>query len=588
MTDVATLLDTHATLSEPRQPAWGLGAGADAISRAYDQQVAATVPLLLALPSNSVLRVLDWGCAQGYFALAVADALAKHGRVAEVVGVDPSEANVRFCADLASHGGIKASFVCSPLDTDGMRLNGIAGFDVALVFGVIQSSGVSVDSGVAAWLRAESRVTLGGRLPAAMAFSRQLALPELPGGAVRCLQIESNQLAWVADHWFAFDRVADCARSAAADFCTGQRRVLIGANVWVEAFRGDGPCAECNRAAQAAEVEALHLLPADPERFPAVLGQADDGDVIWLARTAIAGRPLADCLAEDGCNREAVVNGLLAELAHLQALGLHHAKLRCWSCLVDGASVRLIDFGAFVRTGDPLHRLALAAVLLEIAEGNIGRERPFYASVHPLRAYPPGWRSTVRYLLETQQAKFSYAEAQRVFAAALSGRPATAATTAGCVVDPDVQLAVVDEHCRAFRRLRQEGEVLTRTLADAERVHAAELVELEGLRGSVRRLEQQQLADNAPLKLELQRAQGYAESLQSTLERERSDVRIALDAMAAARMVAEEYSESLKRALDESRRDADSLRRQLIWMRHRFRWLKLLWPPDPAAPKESE
>ena len=57
------------------------------------------------------LRVLDLGCAQGFFSLS----LAKRGAI--VTGLDISEQNIRLCKFLASeHLGIKTDFVCGRIE----------------------------------------------------------------------------------------------------------------------------------------------------------------------------------------------------------------------------------------------------------------------------------------------------------------------------------------------------------------------------------------------------------------------------------------------------------------------------------------
>jgi O-antigen chain-terminating methyltransferase len=617
MTEIATLLTAYASLPAPRQPAWGLEVGHDATQHVYADRVAMIVPLLRALPCDGSLRVLDLGCAQGYFTLAVAHALAARGRKFEIVGIDPSEENIRFCEALAAHHGIRARFVCAPFDAAFLRAQDAEMWDAALAFCVVDT-GDKKDSVPAAVspLPVHARVTLGDRPLAAHAFSRRLASgTALPGGEMQGLYVGSDGLAWVGERWFEFDHVVDRSHVDVPDTFAGQRRFFLGAKTVVKAFCGGGRHGVFNRKELVAEAEVLQSLPREPERYPAMLAQADDGDVVWLAREALPGKLLSEQIVAGSVDRDAAALGLLAELAHLQSLGFHHGDLRCWNCLVDGAAVRLIDFGALVRTSSPLERLALAAVLLEVADGQMGHEQPFYASIHPVAAYPAMWQPLVHYLLGGPQAGFGYAEARRIRAATTEGRSdVVAATSLG--LNRELVLAAAQEHCEAFQRLRQHDEMMERALAGMERTHAAALSELSRLSASVRELEQERLDGTAPLRVELKNSQTYAASLKATLDRERSDALVALDAMDAARRVAVDYSDSLKRALDESKRYADSLVKeldtskrdadslvkaldvskrdasaqaaQLTWMRHRFRWLKPLWPRLPEDPKDKE
>jgi tRNA A-37 threonylcarbamoyl transferase component Bud32 len=608
MTEIATLLTAYASLPEPRQPAWGLGVGHDATQRAYTDRVAMIVPLLQALPCDGSLRVLDLSCAQGYFTLAVAHELAARGRKVEIVGIDRRVENIRFCEALAAHHGIRTRFVCASFDADFLRAEAASSWDVVLVFGI---AGPDDAVDVVSALPAHARVALSDRALVGHAFTRRLApTATLPESKSSGLYVGSDSMAWVGGSWFAFDRIADRSHAGVPDAFAGERRFFIGTDTVVKAFRGDGRYGRFNRAELANEVDVLLALAGEPACYPAVLAQADDGDVIWLARGALPGELLSEQLMAGDVDRDAIACGLLAELAHLQALGFHHGDLRCWNCLVDGETIRLIDFGAMVRTGSPLQRLALAAVLLELTGKQAEHEQPFYACVHPVAAYPPAWQPLVRYLLGAPQAAFSYAEAQHILATSL-GQPVVEPIGVSANLEPDGELlsAATREHCEAFQRLRQHSEAVERSLAGEERARAAQLAETSGLHARVRELERaQQAAEQShteyvgSLRAEIESSHAYATSLRATLDRERVDARAALEAMEAARRVAVEYAESLVKTLDETKRHADfqakeldaakrhaaSQAAQLAWMRHRFCWLKPLWPRQPDDSKDPE
>lgn len=591
MTDIAALLALHASLPEPRQPAWSLGVGKDAAKRAHDERIEAILPLLEALPHVGAFRILDVECAQGYFTLAIAHALAARGCPVEVVGLDRCEENVEFCEALAAHHGISASFVCAALDTAFMDRQEHPGWDAALVLG---GSMTAADAGeeetvaAASLLRAHSNVTfcetwkgrppdaasrtLADQLLASHAFFRNLASFQFPGGVARDLYACSDLLAWVGERWFSFDRVTDRSHAGVPDSFSGQRRFFLGRETVVKRFQGDGRHGVFNRAELAAEAEALQALHGEPGRYPSVLAQADDGDVVWLARESLPGELLSERMASaGGIDRDAVARGLLEELAHLESRGFHHTDLRCWNVLVDGDAVRLIDFGALVRTPSPLQRLTLCAVLLEIASGQAGHEQPFYVSVQPVEAYPPAWQPLLRYLLGTPQSAFRYEEAVRILVSASGAAPKrNAMAGTGMNFDDELLSSATREHCEAFRRLREHDEAMERSLASAERAHAAELAEIDSLRARMRELEQaRQVAERehvkhaASLSAAMDKSQAYATSLETRLAREAADVRTEREAMEAARRAATEYADSLKRSLDASREYADSLRDSL-------------------------
>lgn len=641
MTDVAALLALHASLPEPRQPAWGLGVGKDATKRAHDECIEGILPLLEALPHEGALRILDIECAQGYFTLAIARALAECGCAVEIVGVDRRKGNVEFCEALAAHHGISARFVYAAFDADFLDRQAHARWDAALVLARPMIAADAGEEAVAAasLLRVHSGVTfcelgedrrpdagccaLPNRLPANRVFSRRLASSiQLPGGAARDLYVCSEHMAWVGGRWFDFDRVIDRSHAGVPESFSGQRWFFLGPGVVIKAFRGDGRHGAFNRAELAAEVEALQALHGESGRYPAVFAQADDGDVVWLARESLPGELLSERMASGGIDRDAVARGLLGELAHLESRGFYHADLRCWNVLLNGDEVRLIDFGALVQTPSALQRLALCAVLLEIASGQAGHEQPFYASVQPIEAYPPAWQPLLRYLLHTPQSAFRYEEALRVLVSASGAAPDVDAG-ATLKLDGDLLSSAAQEHCRAFRRLREHDEAMERSLVSAERAHDAELVEIDSLRARVQELEQaRQIAEQEHLKharslsSALEKSRAYATSLETRLDREFAEVRTERESMQEALRIATGYSDSLRDSLDKSREYADSLRDALeqsqgyassleaqvarekqelalvraerARLQQRFRLFKFLWPKEPDSPKEQE
>ncbi|WIG56567.1 MAG: hypothetical protein OJF61_002355 [Rhodanobacteraceae bacterium] len=580
--DLARLLAAHAALPEPYQPAWGLDASRGVARRDCNDRLAVILPPLEALPCNGTLRILDLGCAQGYFALAIAHALAQHGRRFEIVGVDYLEDNIRFCEALAAHHGLPVRFVHAPVDAD--FLEAAEGWDVALALNVLhhvqRQQGAA--AGVLAAVRAHSRVAFcelaqreeglewvgewhaaDDQLLAAYAFHRRLGrFPTHLGEVQRPLYVCSDTQAWVGERWFKFDRAAGRSHAGVPDAFAGQRRFFFGRAEVVKAYRGEGPYGAFNRAELDAEASALAVLSDEPDRYPAVLGRSDDGDMVWLARGLLPGQLLSTQLdSGQRIDRVAVVRGLLGELAHLEARGFHHGDLRCWNVLVDADRVRLIDFGALTSEPSPLHRIALAAVLLEIAEGKLRNDQPFYATLHPLSAYPAAWHGLVRYLLETPQRTFGFARALGKLEAAShggSGQPGTRLAPAA-----DVIAAAAQEQVDGFRRLQEHLIEAGRRLASAARESvdaAAERAALDDARRTAeahavslaKALEESQHYAES-LKQALDESRAFAGSLQARITREAADAMAEREALRNAQAAAATYADSLQAALDESK-----------------------------------
>jgi len=591
----ARLLSAYAALPEPYQPAWGLDASRSMARRDCDYRLAVILPPLEALPCEGTLRILDLGCAQGYFTLAIAHALARRGRRFEVVGVDYLEDNVRFCEALAAHHGVPAKFVHAPVDASFVDAAESEGRDVTLALNVLHH--VQRQQGKASEvmeaIRAHSRVAFcelaqreeglewvgewhaaDDQLLGAYAFRRRLArFPTHLGEVRRPLYVCSDTLAWVGERWFEFDRTVERSHAGVPDAFAGQRRFLSGRAEVVKAYRGEGPYGAFNRAELDAEASALAILADEPDRYPAVLARSDDGDTVWLARNLLPGQLLSKSIETgDRIDRAVLVRGLLDELAHLESRGFHHSDLRCWNVLVNANRVRLIDFGALTGEPSPLHRIALAAVLLEIAEAKLRHDQPFYATLHPLSAYPAAWRGLVRYLLETPQRTFRFARALETLGAAAhhdgSGQSGTRLAPAA-----DVMAAAAQEQVDGFRRLQEHLMEAERRLAAAAMesvAAAAERAALESARQTAEAhaislgeslAESQQYAES--LRQALDESRAFTDSLQARIVREAADASAERESLRNAQAAAAAYSDSLKAALDESREFAAALQARI-------------------------
>lgn len=602
------LLELYRALPEPYQPAWGIDGTAGLARRACDDRFAAILPVLEALPAKGRLRVLDIGCAQGYFALALAQAMRERGRDVEIVGIDDLPDNIRFCKALAAHHRLAVDFVQRRFDAGFFEGLEYPDFDVVLALNVLHHlSHRDGADGAAAGLRqirkharvlfcelaqpaetlawvdewnADDDTLLGG-----WAFHRRIGRFATHLGELRRpLYVCSDRAAWVGGAWFPFERIADRSHAGVPGAFAGQRRFLSGSGILVKAFRGDGRHGAFNRKELHAEAEVLAALPNDPGRYPELLATEDDGDTLWLVRRALPGEQVSVLLGgRRKLDADAIVRGLLAELARLESLGFQHADLRWWNVLLQGTEVRLIDFGAVVREASPLHRVALAALLPELAHRELVLEQPYYASLHPLSAFPLAWRPLARYLLETPVAAFRYSDALALFTG--SGKRDRAAATAPLAPDDGVLAAVQTEQRGSFQRLHEYADDANRHLQSADAALRAALeaernaaqAEISRLHAHAQDLEThvadaqhgfEQATKHAKeaavhagaLEDALRVSQAYADSLKARLEHETADAIAERAALLAEQEDREKHAKSLARALKESQSYVDALK----------------------------
>lgn len=549
------LLGQYDDLPEPYQPAWGLDATRDMARRACDDRLAAILPIIRGLPSDAPLRILDIGCAQGYFSLGLKHLLTQSGRQVEVVGIDYLIDNIKFCRDIADFHGLDINFIHDQFDGDFFHRHKLGRFDVVLALNVlhhiralngdaaadaaldaIQSNSRALICEIAqakealdwvgsSWHSSDDELLKGYSFRRKVGeFSTHLTDVDRP------LYVCSQSLVWLADGWYPFHRVTERSHSEVPEAFWGQRSFFFGEGYIIKCYKGSGEYGQFNRDELSAEEAVLNALVGNPERYPQVLKSEDDGEFLWMVRQALPGRSLLEKINEgDDFNTNRVVDGILEELALLEDKGFHHDDIRCWNILYDEQNVRFIDFGSMRDRPSPLHRVALAAVLLEMARRKIDGVESFYNSLHPLDAYPEHWRLLIHFLVSASSADFDYAKALKIF----RGLPETRRLVGQEDFYPSAEVltAVSVEASKTFLRLTQHAENLSRELS---------------------KVTEDANAERVAVKKRLHDAQTYAQSLSHELESTR-----------ARAQTSERYSQSLAEALKEAQRYSETLSKQL-------------------------
>ena len=368
MTESQSVGALVAALPEKYQPIFGHPELSDGSSRSCEdrfvliRECAAQLQSALGRP----LRVLDLGCAQGFFSLS----LAAEGH--SVHGVDFLDLNVNVCMALAAQNeGFKATFEHGTVEDVIERLEP-GEYDLVLGLSVfhhlVHARGVV---SVADLCRKLSEVAGAGIFELALREEPlywAVSLPQDPAELLssysftRLLSRQPTHLSAISRpliyassrYWYVGERVGEFTSWSGESHAHGRgthqhsRRYYFSDQVFVKKMTlGMGGRAEINLQEFHNEVDFLRQPPAS---FPAprLIVSSNDGSDLYVARESMEGRLLSE-LIDHGVDYDPdrVVSELLGQLVALEREGLFHNDVRCWNVLVSASGeARLIDYGA--------------------------------------------------------------------------------------------------------------------------------------------------------------------------------------------------------------------------------------------------
>ncbi|WDJ85765.1 methyltransferase domain-containing protein [Xanthomonas campestris] len=316
------------------------------------------------------LRVLDLGCAQGFFSLN----LAADGHT--VHGVDFLDLNVNVCKALAAENpGCAATFEHGTVEDVIDRLEHD---ECDLVLGLSVFHHLVHDKGilkVSALCRKLSETTSAGiyelalreeplywapslsqdpaELLSSYAFLRLLSQQQTHLSAVsRPLYFASSRF------WYVDGAIGNFTSWSSESHAHGRgthlqsRRYYFSEQSFVKKMTlGVGERAEINLQEFVNEVEFLGN-PPDSYPAPRLIASLNDSRDLFIARSMMNGRLLSQAI-DDGAAYDAdeIIAQILAQLVLLERAGLYHNDVRCWNILIapEGRAV-LIDYGAISAT----------------------------------------------------------------------------------------------------------------------------------------------------------------------------------------------------------------------------------------------
>ncbi len=311
------------------------------------------------------LRVLDLGCAQGFFSLSLAE------RCGIVHGVDYLDKNIAVCKALATENqGLSVSFEVDRIEN---VINHLEADQYDLVLGLSVFHHLVHEHGVA---KVRELLDRAGACSAALvgefalrdeplywapaqphdprtllegyAFVHELArhnthLAPIP----RPLYVASNHY-WVLDGLAGkFDSWTTESHALAQGTHQGTRRYYFNADSVVKLFRFDHQRGAHNRQELQRESQFIANPPAG-FRAPTCLASGTNDLEGWLVVQRLPGKLLLDMLREQtDIDHLAVLRAVLEQLTILEAAGLYHDDVRTWNVLLNGNETAcLIDYGS--------------------------------------------------------------------------------------------------------------------------------------------------------------------------------------------------------------------------------------------------
>jgi O-antigen chain-terminating bifunctional methyltransferase/kinase len=419
------------------QPIYGHPEFSDGASRRCDDRLAHVVAVCDAMHAmlQRPARVLDLGCAQGFFSLNLA------ARGAVVHGIDYLEENIAVCRKLAEeHGDVQSSFETANI-VDMLQQLEPGRYDLVLGLSVLHH--IVHDRG-APHVR-DMLSNLGGKTlaclfemaligePLCWAPSQPNSPRELLSGfdfvhevarhethlspLRRPLYFASNRCWFVDGKAGAFTAWSRASNEMGSNTHADTRRFFFGEDRIIKLFRLDNDSyRERNLLEWGNEVSFLKKPPSD-YLVPRLAAHGRNDAEAWIARECLPGNRLDKYIAAGAAyDPHRVVRDVLSQLVALERVGLYHDDVRTWNVLIDPQGhATLIDYGAISqRRSDCVwpHDIFLSFIIFmrEVIDGAQERPVPLRPSWFNPDTLPQPYRGAVWAMLDSPVGERRFAD----------------------------------------------------------------------------------------------------------------------------------------------------------------------------------
>nr|BFD40621.1 hypothetical protein FFPRI1PSEUD_21200 [Pseudomonas sp. FFPRI_1] len=410
-----------ADLPEVYQPIFGHSDFSDHASRPCADRLEVIAVIYDALQTllGRPLKILDLGCAQGYFSLSLAS------RGASVRGVDFLDKNIFLCNALAEENPqFNVTFEIGRVEDVIDQLQpgqydlilGLSVFhhvihergvdevkrlfqNAAVMCGALILE-VALREGDLYWASAQPEDPLV--LLEAVTFVREAARCKTHLTSVeRPLYVASNNYWIVQDKAGMFDTWSKDSHALANNTHEGSRRYFFGSQEVIKKYHFVGPRAEHNRLEFFRERMFLSDAPPGyPAALPIVFSETEREG--WVVMQRLQGNLLLDVLSDSFLDRKRILKDILEQLVELEVFGFYHNDVRAWNILVaECGGAYLIDYGAISQEAKDCvwpHNVYLAFMVFvhELATGHVADPSPIrQISIAPFKLPQPfrSWAS---------------------------------------------------------------------------------------------------------------------------------------------------------------------------------------------------
>ncbi|QIR75455.2 methyltransferase domain-containing protein [Sulfurospirillum diekertiae] len=313
------------------------------------------------------LKVLDLGCAQGYFSLSLATCGAT------VLGIDYLDKNIAVCQSLAKENAkLKVNFEIGKIEEVIEKL-AINQYDLVLGLSVFHH--IVYEHGLD-WTKKllenlASKVTLGifeialKNEPLYWANAQAEKTRDLLDGFcfVRQITSFSTHLSlicrpmYVASNvYWMFDDIVEQFNKTNKNphlYANGThentRQYFMSEDKITKLFLFDNQNRyKLNHIEYENEVDFLKKYSALWDSLPKILHYEQSENEAWIVRTTIRGKLLCDIIDKNELyNADQIIKDILNQVVALESCGLYHNDIRTWNVLIrEDTSACLIDYGA--------------------------------------------------------------------------------------------------------------------------------------------------------------------------------------------------------------------------------------------------